>query len=364
MGISLWKSITFFMIIAIFAVMLFPSQRELGTLYTNSGIFDQAKFYLERHFRKTPEDIASTSRYLNSLLYYGDIQEFLQISHQMIAKYPQNPTFYEMLAEFYENNMMEKDAAAVWLKLLQFNPKSPELKYKLISYYKISKDIPGLIKLYQWLIKKEAANLTDYYDLALIFSMRKETLRTQNTYLAILKKYPKELEAQLQLAHSYDAGGQAEKAIALYKKIYDGNQKSKNYAMTLVIKLLEYKKNKEAQVLLGELLKRFPSEKKFISGLIYQFETQDKTDGYLLVIEEFYNNNPKNYQLLKILGQSYFNLNDYKKAAQVLRRYNEATGGDYHTHHLLGDILSAWGEKSASEREYREALRLIRGEGR
>ncbi|MDD2752528.1 MAG: tetratricopeptide repeat protein [Candidatus Omnitrophica bacterium] len=364
MGISLWKSITFFLIIAIFAVMLFPSQRELGKLYTKSGIFDQARMYLQRHFHQSPEDVASTARYLQSMLYYGDGREFLTITNQMIQRYPQDKVYYELLAEFYEHNMMNKEACEVWLKLLRFNPQASELKYKAISYYKLSKDIPGLIKLYQWLITKNAANLTDYYDLAQFYSLRRQASAAQKTYLAILKKWPKEQDAQWQLACSYDASGESEKAIEWYRKTYQENPNNKNYALTLTVALLEHNKDKEAQDLLGELLVRFTGDKKFISGLLYQFETLDKSKGFLAKIEEFYAAHPQNFAFLKMLGQNYFDLNNYKKAAEVLRRYNEATGGDYHTHHLLGDILSAWGEKSASEREYREALKLIRGEGR
>ena len=71
MGIPLWKSALFFVILISFSIFLFPTKRERGFLYWKAGLFDKAESYLASQHETNPEDLANAIRYLESLAYYG-----------------------------------------------------------------------------------------------------------------------------------------------------------------------------------------------------------------------------------------------------------------------------------------------------
>ncbi|MDD5512478.1 MAG: hypothetical protein PHD09_01745 [Candidatus Omnitrophica bacterium] len=359
MGIAFWRSALFFTVIAVFAVIIFPSQRELGKLYIESGAVGKATAYLGPYFHKYPHDTANTLRYFKGLLYFGNSAEFLKFARQMRDRYPEDLAYHGILADFYEHNLQPQLASEEWLAMLRINPLQPEIKEKLVSYYELSKDIQGLMRFYSMQINQHAAGLEDYYDLGRLYSLNKDPSLAQGVYLEILKKFPGQDAARMRLAEAYEFSGKIPPAVDLYVQLYNNSPSNADYAILLAEKLLKYGREERALDYLGRFLRRFRQDGNFIDNLLYLYQAKSAQMDYLAVIEDFYRNYPIDNEILKFMAQSYFAANEYEKSEILLRSYNEKTGGDFRSHHLLGDVYLALGRKTAGQREYREALRLI-----
>jgi tetratricopeptide (TPR) repeat protein len=364
MGIAFWRSALFFVVIAVFAVIIFPSQRELGKLYIESGSVGKATAYLGPYFHKYPHDTANTLRYFKGLLYFGNSVEFLKFARQMRDRYPEDLAYHGILADFYENNLQPQLASGEWLAMLRINPLQPEIKEKLVSYYELSKDTQGLVRFYSMQISQRAAGLEDYYDLGRLYSLNRDPSFAQRVYLEILKKFPGQDEARMRLAEAYEFSGNIPAAVNLYTQLYDSSPLNVDYALLLAEKLLRYDREERALDYLGRFLRRFRQDKGFTENLLYFYQAKAAGMDYLAEIEDFYRDNPHDSVILKFMAQGYFEANEYKKSEILLRSYNEKTGGDYRSHHLLGDVYSALGQPAAGRREYREALRLVREQTR
>lgn len=367
MGVPLWRSILFFVLIAAFGIMLFPSQRETGKLYAQAGFFDKARFYLEKQFHQDPTDIANAKRYLESLLYHRENAVFTRTIKKLLKLNPDSITLLEIAANFYADNMDYEQASIYWMKIVREAPPSPkvdDVKEKLIAYCMLEKKYDTLISIYNLEIDKERGNLDTYYELARLYALERKLPETISTYNALLVKYPDESPVKERLAELYEFSDEIDKAITLYREVAKSEPGNKNYALRLIEVLLKYKKNEEALNALEIFSKRFPGEKQFVELLAEIYIRSGRREEAITLMENLYLKDPENYVLLRTLGQLYYDANQHTKAFETLRRYNEKTGGDATSHHLLGDLFADMGDTSGSRREYEKALELIQQEDR
>jgi len=360
MGIQWWKSSFFFLTMAVLGVMLFPSQREMGKLFSESYVFDKARFHLEKLFHENPGDLANAERYLNSLRYLKEDALFLRAGRRMTHLYPDSVALNRIMAAFYEDRMDYEKSSYYWLRMLKAKPSLTETKEKLISYYTLYKQDDKLIAFYEMEIKNKTAGLETMRSLGSLYLLQKRAEKAGVLYAQILAEYPYDENDRVRLAGIYEYEGETQKAIAIYRQISQSNPENANYALKLVDVLIRYKKDKEALEVLESCATRFSGDGRFLEILSDMYAKLGRTKEAVLLLEKLYAENPQNYKLLKSLGELYLNAKDYEKAREALVVYNEKTGGDYHSHHVLGDVLLAGGDRPGSEREYRQALQLIR----
>jgi len=363
-GIPWWKSALFFVSIAVFGIALFPSQRETGKLFSETGSLDKARFYLEKQFHRDPADLANTVRYLDSLRYHNEDIVFERSVKRLERLFAGNLEFLDVVARFYEDNYDYGKACKYWFEMLKIDPNLKDIREKLISTALLSKDFAHLIGLYNFEISRGYAGPEDYYALARLYSLERNSARARDIYERLLGKYPEESNAKVLLADIYEVSGEPDKAIALYGKLINGSPDNINYALKYIDLLIKAKKDNEAMEALEIFSRRFSSDSRFVRLLSDMYVKLGKRKEAIGLLEELYRRDPENYIVLKSLGDLYMDTRDYEKALEVLNAYNEKTGGDYHSHHVLGDVLSAMGDKTGGEREYREALGLIRRENR
>jgi len=364
MGIAWWKSAIFFVSITVFGIGLIPSGREMGKLYTESDAFDKAQFYLEKQFHEDPYDLANAERYLRSLIYHDRDTIFLREAGKLARMHPKNMHILKLLAEFYEDRMDYPEASEYWLRLLRIDPELEDFREKLLSYYRLGKKYRKLREFYESEVERETASLNEYHDLARLYALSQDTGNSEKIYKMILQKSPGDNRAKTALADIYLYKGEVNKAIAMYRDIVSGQPDNINYALIYADLLIKYRKDEEAKEAIKSFLTRFPRDERLITLLSDVYSRTGKRKEAIALLEELYEKNPENHNALKTLGGLYADAHDYDRALEVLNAYNEKTGGDYHSHHVLGDVLSAMGDKAGAEREYRKALDLIRRENR
>ncbi|KJJ83728.1 hypothetical protein OMAG_002387 [Candidatus Omnitrophus magneticus] len=360
MGISFAKSIIFFICIIFLGLMLLPSYREAGKLLIESGNYEGASFYLSKQFHRDPADIKNTKRYLESLIYLEKFDVMEKISEKLTHFHEKDIDMLKALASYYNMKMDMGKAAFYWEKILRVNPKDKEIKEKLIAYYVINKKHDNLINFYKREIKRDTAILSEYYSLGNIFLGRKNATAAISVWTALLDKFPNERLAVEKLAISYESAGDIEKSISLYRDIYSKYKVGNDYFLSFVEKLCRHNKMDEAIEMLEKLFYSGVRDKNIDGLLIELYQKSGRTKDALAILEECVEEYPEEYNFLKLAGELYLEQKDYTKAFTAIRSYNEKTGGDYHSHHIIGDLLCGMGDTRAGEFEYRKALELIR----
>jgi tetratricopeptide (TPR) repeat protein len=341
-GISLWKSIVFFLIILGLGFFLMPSQRQLGMVYSQTRKFAAAMPYLERQYQKNPDDLFNTRRYLEGLLEQGNFKKFEDIAQKLVVRYPHEPLVLTVLADFYEGQLMYPEASQYWEAMLAKNPKLIDVREKLVIYYINVKQNDALIRLYE----SEAPEQKDpdmFYSLALLYAARQDIPAIERIYQQVLKRFPKEEVAKRKLVDLYETTGQQAQALNLLQRLYEENPFSREYAQRLVEKFLVENRNPEAVQVLNVLAQRFANQDKVLLTIAeYLLRAGDRKQASKLM-DMLALRPVKSLNRWDKLAELYFSLENYPRAQEFLRRFHEQGRGNYHSHHVLGDVLAALG---------------------
>jgi len=359
MGIPLWKSLLFFFAIMMFSVKIFPSERQIGFYFSKSKLFSRARFYLEKQYHQDPTDMANTKRYLASLISYGEYKLFERIGKAILKEQPNNLVIHEMMARFYEDRHNYMEASRQWEKLYWQNPKDERIRGKLVSLYYLRKDLEGLVRVYVFVIESGNPGADIYYELAQIYALQGKTEKAEDVYLKLLSQLPAEEIAKLRLAELYDYIGESDKALSYYQKLVDNYPRDKKYAVKWSDRLVRSDKGDIEGILKG-FIQKFLDHEEFLFLLAEHYVKRDRKTDAVDILEKVFQRNPEDLNTIISLGELYFELKMYENSGQMLERYHEETGGDYHSHHILGDVYAARGLKGKSRREYENALELIR----
>ncbi len=363
MGIPLWKSVLFFIFLVIVSIVIFPSQRELGLLYTQSMKFAKAELYLAKQFQRDPKDVFNALRYLESLAYRGEVSLVAFNGNRLAKRFPDSINVHEFMAGFYEGHLKMRKAANHWEHIVRINSGRLEEINKLKVYYSLSKNTEGLIRIFETQLKGSRINIDDMYEMARLYSLIKDKRMTKDMYAKIVKEYPHDSQAKIKLAGIYEFENNFEASVELYKDLCNAEPDNPVLAQQLVEKLLLLKKEKEAMKYLVYFKKRFNSSNIFYELLADQYRRENKRNQALQIMVELFERDPNNFELFKSLGEIHYELKSYSQAIEHLRSYHEKTGGDYRSHHILGDVYAAIGDQSSSKEQYRKALNLLREDG-
>jgi tetratricopeptide (TPR) repeat protein len=367
MGIAFWRSAVFFFSMAWFGLRLFPSERELGLFFSMGRSFDQARFYLAKQFHEDPADKANALRYLEALMEDGQYDLFERSSGKMLEVSPKDAPLHGLLARYYETAMQFEDASRHWMRMIQADPDSPRSKDardKLASYYTHSKDDEALLALYEERAARYGGPEEIYYELARIYLLNRRVREAESAYRRLLESFPEAGPAKLKLAEIYEYQGRGDEALALYRSAALESPEDPEKALFLARALMRHKKHDEALEHILSCRRHFPRRLLFLELLADVYGEKGEKLEALRVLEEALVLDPYRAKIYKMLGELYFDTGDNHKAQERLRSYHEKTGGDYRSHHVLGDVLRALGDKTGSRREYEKALELLRGNER
>ncbi|MDD5218784.1 MAG: tetratricopeptide repeat protein [Candidatus Omnitrophica bacterium] len=360
MGIPLWKSLAFFLTIVVFSVKLFPSERQIGLYYAKAQYLERARFYLARQFYQDPGDIQNTLRYLKSLAYNDEDELFEHIGIKAVRLNPYCIELYYVMARFYEDHMRDDKASGYWEEIVRLSPKDTDTRTKLLSYYILAKETEKLMRYDAAEIARGNAPVDTYHQLGRLYCLKNMPREAEKIYLALLQKYPQDALAKIRLSELYEFTGDFDTAIRYFRMMVQENPQNKDYALRYAGLLMNHGAPEEAMSFIEKSVEQFPDDQNLLILLSDLFVSQKQTDKAIALLEAMYARNPNQSGILKSLGALYFDAKNYEKAKEMLERYHRKEDGDYHTHHILGDVLAALGEKNGSRREYEKALKLIR----
>lgn len=398
MGISLSRAVFFFLGLMLFAVALFPSQRELGLLYSGSGYFDKALFYLASQFHREPDDFNNGVRYLSMLYETGNTGEFEVISDRFLNRNPEHLDTLKLVASYHEQQFRMSAAAEYWKRIVAVSPEDYDYAEKLLVYYKLKKDQDSLISFYTSMrgrrlfgeqmdqeiyreigrlylldknVKAAIANYRDWiteipYDelpyirLIQIHTYLKDWTEALNYSTEAMERFPDNIRLYYEKSEVLNKRGLLPEDMKYYLESSSRFPQDLNIAMQALdaLGVLKYEKMEEY---LLDVESRFKEEIRFkesIADFYMQQKKYEKALGYYQTLNSM-DSDDEVYILA--LADIYFELNEKEKAKEYLENYHSKDKGDYRSHHRLGDIYESLGESRGAKGEYRKALGLLEG---
>jgi len=360
MGISIWRSLVFFMAVGAFGLFLFPSQRELGKVYAEAGIFDTARFYLEKQYHSDPGDLANTLRYLMSLQDHGESRLFERVADRTSAMFPDSIRLKTFLGGYYEGDLQMDKAAVCWDGVVRLDPTDQDALWKVIAYYQYTKKYDALIGLYEHLIQKGFASIEMYYALGRLYSLRRDAGKALTTYTRLLEEHPHEEIARVRLAETYEFIGEKRKAALLYRELTKLRPDDSTIWDKAANGFLSTGDHGKLNEVIREFSLLFPNSPRMVTMLTDYYQRHGKDAKMIVILESLLTGEDDNPYVIKALGEIYYDRGDHDRSRKMIERYNAETGGDYKSHHILGDILTAMGDADGGRREYEKALELLR----
>ncbi|MFA6600175.1 MAG: hypothetical protein WC352_08215 [Candidatus Omnitrophota bacterium] len=360
MGIPIWKSALFFAAILWVALRLFPTSRELGFYYSEGEGFDSARFYLARQFHRDPLDKSNTVRYLRSLESSGDEKEF-ENALQRLYRVQQKPLLiHKIAADFYERRENYEEAARHWSAILEISPGQSEVRAKFISFCLLNNAREPLIRLYGAEVRRGKARPNTYYDLGRLYGLDGRAGEARRVYEGLLTRFPGEDRARQRLIEILEYQNDIDAADTLYKERIALSPASAKLIAEYGDFLIRHARLNEAESILRDAALKFPADDRLAMLYLDALLKKGSREESIRFLESLRAQGRLRPGLLRTLAELYSELGQGEKARDMLREYHEQTGGDYRSHHLLGDILSKLGDASGARLEYERALKLLR----
>ena len=359
MRFPLWQIVLFCLAVIVLSIRLFPSSREIGLFYYKSKKYDQVESYLAKQFHDDPTDLANAFRYLTALNETGKYELLEEEGKKMLAVYPEDYNVHQFMAKFYEDRLMTTKASRHWLKMLELNPKEETLPKKLVYYYRLTKNYPALIELYEKELAQHPDDSQLYYDLAGFYAMDRNLNKTKETYELLVKNFPEDIDAKRVLAQILEIVGRSQEALSLYREITQKDPKNQYGFEELLEKLLFYKEEREALEFTQGLMERFSDPQPFllvISGFFTRLQNQQE---WMTILEKFHGQRAQEPIVMRLLGEVYYEKKNYSAALELLQELHDTNQCDYYSHYLMANIYEAWEKSSEANFEYELALRHL-----
>lgn len=360
MGISLWKSMLFFVAVAIMGVILYPTNREIGKFYAIGTEVEKAYLYLANHFHKDPDDVLNAVRYLKVILHLDRIDEFKRLSQKLLKKFPKNFALREILADFYEARFDLASASEHWREMFLMKPHLEDLRDRLVAYYYQQKNYNGLIEVYKDELRRNKNNSDLYYEIGHIYALKRMPHEAEGIYLQLLERFPEEGDARIRLAEIYEYTGNIDKALVQYKKLCTMYPLVLDYSEGWIDTLERAKRYKEMAEALPIVIKNFPTKAYFPTLLAHVYMELKEPNKAIDTLRAFYESSRGGEaNVLLQLADIYSFVKDYNKAKAAVLEYNRKTGGNVRSYHLLGDVYSATDNEIAGKVNYEKALHML-----
>lgn len=359
MRISLGQIILFSVGVIVLSICLFPSGREMGLFYYKSKNYEPVESYLARQFHEDPRDLANAFRYLMVLNETGKFELLETEAQKLLEVYPEDFQIHQFMAKFYEDRMIPAKACRHWLKIRELKPAEEEIIKKIAYYYLSTKNYPALIELYEEELALHPNHSELYYDLASFYALVRNLTKTKQVYELLVKNFPSDIEAKQELAQVLEIMGHAKEAVSLYRQIAQQKPDSEYHGSQLLEKLLYYREEKEALELTRELMGRFSDARPFLavlSGFFSEIQTQPE---WLDILEKLHRLQPNEPIALRLLGEIYYNENNFFQALVLLKKLHDLDQCDYYSHYLMANIYEGWAQPSEAKAEYQLALKHL-----
>lgn len=253
----------------------------------------------------------------------GDVSKAAAEVRKLILENPGNMTYYNILADTYMVNGMEKEALEVYKEMESINPEDPKLSFALANFYRQKgedeKAKAYVIKAFEsekMDIDSKIKVLLDYF----VAAESNENTKNEALELCeiLVKVHPNEAKSHAMYADYLYRDKQLDKASIQYKRTLELD--SSRYAIwnQLIIVESERGDNKSLQQVSERALNLFPNQAVayFFAGISSsQLKEYDKAINYLLTGKDYaVENKALKAQIYASLGDVYFEKKEKEKA--------------------------------------------------
>ena len=253
----------------------------------------------------------------------GDVSKAAAEVRKLILETPGNMTYYNILADTYMVNGMEKEALEVYKEMESINPEDPKLSFALANFYRQKREDEKakayVIKAFEsekMDIDSKIKVLLDYF----VAAESNENTKNEALELCeiLVKVHPNEAKSHAMYADYLYRDKQLDKASIQYKRTLELD--SSRYAIwnQLIIVESERGDNKSLQQVSERALNLFPNQAVayFFAGISSsQLKEYDKAINYLLTGKDYaVENKALKAQIYASLGDVYFEKKEKEKA--------------------------------------------------
>ncbi|NBG65072.1 tetratricopeptide repeat protein [Acidiluteibacter ferrifornacis] len=253
----------------------------------------------------------------------GDVSKAAAEVRKLILENPGNMTYFNILADTYMVNGMEKEALEVYKEMESINPEDPKLSFALANFYRQKgedeKAKAYVIKAFEsekMDIDSKIKVLLDYF----VAAESNENTKNEALELCeiLVKVHPNEAKSHAMYADYLYRDKQLDKASIQYKRTLELD--SSRYAIwnQLIIVESERGDNKSLQQVSERALNLFPNQAVayFFAGISSsQLKEYDKAINYLLTGKDYaVENKALKAQIYASLGDVYFEKKEKEKA--------------------------------------------------
>ncbi|RJQ77347.1 MAG: tetratricopeptide repeat protein [Desulfobacteraceae bacterium] len=318
----------------------------------------EAKAFLERALENTPND-PNIYLYLGRIYWSeNDLANAERIFRQMVAQFPLSYAAHYFWGKVSVAQGKNEAAEAAFMRSLELEPSLEEPRLELIKIYQSQKRDPRIIEMYQ----------------------------------AILTFNPENAAAALELAVHYRQTGKPEQGLALLTELGQRSQEEDGILSYVFESYLETKQYElAAWVILGMLrgapenselhylagvaceglklvfsaldhLGRVSPDSRFYKNAVVQramlLRNSGKLDQSIEVVQNAVQHEPKNADYYLYLGIFYEELEQYKKALEILHRGLAVDNKNIRLHFRVGVIHDKAGHKQDAIAAMKDVLQI------
>ncbi len=356
MGIPLWRSILFFLLILAAAFRLFPSDRQMGLYFSRSPVLENAEFHLARQYHNHPEDTSNTLRYFQALALSGQYEILDRLAAPLLRRDPNNLVLLKIAAESREARLDMAGAALYWRRILELRPKDTDLKERLMGFYINRKMFRESISLLQFFILQKSVSMDERLFLGDLFFQNRQPDEALAVYQDLLKNHPGNADALIRSAQIYEYQKKPDDALAAYAAAARENPGQRELVKLYADQLLLRQRGNEALEILRPLSDRFPLDASLAAETARLLERQPLSPENLAWLENASKRFPDEEPLSLSLAGAYLNLNRPAEAIAVLTAAAARQSGRLEIEKRLADAFLASGQNETAAQRYQALL--------
>lgn len=279
---------------------------NLASLYMRKGNLDQAIEELRLAYLIRPEDINNVDRLANAYLQKGAFENALIFSRKTVKMSPKEPGYYNNLGAVLSKNGMNEEAITMFKRAIEINPKDPVYLENLTRLYLSLGKHEEPISFYKKLIDLDPS-VADYYNnLGVIYKRAKQPDDAIQSFQKAVALKPENPIYTHNLADVYADKGQfaeARQTLQTFTQAYPNH----GYIHIHLLLANLYSKNADWKKVASECEQAVKIDEKSIAAY-------------------------------KLLGITYYTMNQYELAEKTVNKYLTLNPNDQEAQALLVKI--------------------------
>ena len=265
-----------------------PFHNNLASLYINKGNLDQVIKELSQAYLIRPDELNHADRLANAYLQKGDFKKALYFSRRTVELNPSEPGYYNNLGAVLSKNGMYEEAINAFKKAIEINPKDPIYLDNLTRLYLSLGKYDELISSYKKLIDLNPSDADYHNNLGAVYNRKKQPEDAARSFQKAVTLKPDNTIYTHNLASAYidlEDSASARNILQAFNEVYPNH----NYINIHLLLADLYLKNADWEKVVSECKQAIKLDEKSIAAY-------------------------------KMLGNAYYNTNQYELAEKMLNR--------------------------------------------